>query len=91
MRSYSIYNGAVFAVLSLLINSVFNNMAAHAKCQASCNYHGYCNMNDKCICYRGLDGYPAFTGHLCEDKTCARWVDDLYRVLYCTVLYCAVL
>ena len=50
-------------------------ISAGANCVSDCNMNGYCTINDKCICYNGLDGFPAFTGYDCSERTCPRYVD----------------
>lgn len=57
-----------------LVAVLLRNSQVTAKCENDCNFQGYCSINDKCICYKGRDGYPQFQGPSCLEKTCARGI-----------------
>lgn len=46
----------------------------------ACNGHGICGDYDRCICFRGYDGTPLYTGYDCTDLICPKapaWVSDV--------------
>lgn len=58
---------------------VWNLAPLQAVCPNLCSLHGYCDFYDKCSCFTGFDGYPAWTGADCSLMTCPRY--------YCIILY----
>lgn len=66
---------------------------AMAYCPNGCNGHGSCGENDKCTCYKRVDGEPAWTGPDCSGRTCPKskaWVgavvnaNDAHPVVECS-------
>lgn len=39
-------------------------------CENRCSGHGTCELNQNCVCYKGLDGEPEWTGPDCSLRTC---------------------
>jgi len=49
-------------------------------CENLCSGHGFCEVNQNCVCYNGLDGEPEWTGPDCSQRTCPHdyaWVGDV--------------
>lgn len=41
-------------------------------CPNHCSGHGTCGNYDKCSCFNGPDGLPAWTGSDCSQRTCPK-------------------
>lgn len=49
-------------------------------CPRQCSGHGTCDVYDKCTCFKGRDGYPAYGGYDCALHTCpkgAAWISEV--------------
>lgn len=54
----------IAVLVSVLLQS------AWAGCPNNCFQNGYCTINDVCICFKGRNGMPAWTGFDCSERTC---------------------
>ena len=65
-------------VVILFLISKF--LIVYSYCERNCNGHGTCNDNDRCDCYKGRDGFVAWTGYDCSKRTCPMgiaWVGEI--------------
>lgn len=49
-------------------------------CENHCSFHGTCEMNKNCNCFKGLDGEAEWTGPDCSQRTCPKdfaWVGSV--------------
>jgi len=49
-------------------------------CDNRCSGHGTCEVNQNCVCYKGLDGEPEWTGPDCSLRSCPHdyaWVGSV--------------
>lgn len=62
-------------------------------CEVNCNGHGFCDDQDRCVCFKGRDGRDIYTGNDCALRTCPlgmSWVghvvraNDLHPYLECS-------
>jgi hypothetical protein len=59
----------MYLILTITLLALMVSMS-FAACPNGCSGHGSCDSSDKCTCYLGTDGLPAWTFADCSGRTC---------------------